>query len=112
MRLSGFKMMRITVVDSSNSVVRLRVEGRLTGRSAEELRQACDLHALGEGMRLILDLADLSFADAHGIEILKNLKRHNVSLLNLVPYLALQLRDPQTGKPPARNKGDAAEGNS
>ena len=86
-------MLRITVVDSSNSVVRLRVEGRLTGGSIEELRQACDLHALHEGKRLIIDLADVSFADAHGIEILKNLERHRVSLLNLAPFLALQLRD-------------------
>ncbi len=85
-------MLRITLVDSSNSFVRLRVEGRLIGGSIEELRQACDLHALREGMRLIIDLADVSFADAHGIELLKNLERDRVSLLNVAPFLALQLR--------------------
>ena len=97
-------MLRITVVNSSNSVVRLRVEGRLTGRSVEELRQACDLHALGEGTRLILDLVDVSFADSHGIAILDNLRRHNVTLLNLVPFMAWQLNDPQTGKLPPRKE--------
>lgn len=86
-------MLRITVIDASDSVVRLHVEGRLTGRSVEELWQACDLHALGEGVQLILDLADLSFADALGIETLKDLKRRNVTLLELAPFLALQLRD-------------------
>jgi anti-anti-sigma regulatory factor len=87
-------VLRITVVDSSGVVVRLRVEGRLTGPSVEELRQACDLHALGEDVRLILDLADVSFADARGIETLKDLKRHNVTLLKPVPFIALQLRRP------------------
>ncbi len=87
-------MLRITVVDCSNFAVRLRVEGRLTGPSVEELRQACDLHALCDGMRLIIDLADVSFADAHGIEILRKFERQSVTLLNPIPFLALQLRDP------------------
>jgi len=94
--------LRITVVDSSDSVVRLRVEGRLTGRSIEELQHACDLHALADGMPLVLDLADLSFADAEGIGLLRDLKRHRVTFVNLLPFLALQLRDPQGVKlPPA-----------
>ena len=97
-------MLRITVVDSSNSIVRLRVEGRLTGKSVHEMRQACDLHALGEGMQLILDLADVSFADSQGINVLKNLKRQNVTLLNLVPFIALQLRDPRNGWLPPRGE--------
>jgi hypothetical protein len=92
--LEALKVLRITVVDSSDSVVRLRVEGRLTGPSVEELRETCDLHIAGEGVRLVLDLADISFADGRGIEILKDLKRRNVALLKLAPFLASQLRDP------------------
>ena len=102
-------MLRITVVDSSNWVVWLRVEGRLTGRSVEELRRSCDLHALGEGRSLIIDVADLSFADADGIDLLKNLRSQNVALLNLVPFLALQVRDAKGGNLPPRNKGVARE---
>src|ERR1700683_5304838 len=64
-------MVKITVVESSGNEVRLRVEGRLTGRSAEELRNACDLQALSDGIPLTLDLADVSFADAEGIEVLR-----------------------------------------
>lgn len=109
-KLKAFKMLRVTLVDSSDSVVRLRVEGRLIGRSVEELRQACDLHAPVEGARLILDVADVSFADSHGIEILRDLQRNGAALVNLLPYLALQLHDPQTGRQPPPNKGDAAEG--
>jgi anti-anti-sigma regulatory factor len=102
-------MLRITVVDSSDFAVRLRVEGRLTGRSVDELRQSCELHAPSEGACLTLDLADVSFADADGIELLKDLESREVALVNLVPFLTLQLRDPKCGDLPPRNKGDAPE---
>jgi anti-anti-sigma regulatory factor len=90
-------MLRVTVVDSSGEAVRLRAEGRLTGCSVEELRQSCELHALSEGTRVTLDLTDVSFADADGIELLKNLMSRDVAIVNLAPFLALQLRDPSDG---------------
>ena len=86
-------MLRITVVDASCQSVRLRVEGRLTGRSVAELRQTCELHFPGPGVPLILDLADLSFADAEGIALLKSLRRDNVTLLNSSAFLAMQIGD-------------------
>jgi anti-anti-sigma regulatory factor len=84
--------MKITVVESSGNGVRLRVEGRLTGRWVEELRRACDLHALSDGIRLTLDLADVSFADAAGIELLKELKIRSVTLLRPSSLVAEQLK--------------------
>jgi anti-anti-sigma regulatory factor len=84
-------MLRITTVDTSSQNVRLRVEGRLTGRSVEELRQTCNAHLLGLDIRVVLDLADVSFADAEGIELLKNLRSRNVTLLNSSPFLAFQV---------------------
>lgn len=84
--------MKITVVESSNKGVRLRVEGRLTGRWVEELRRACDLHALSDGIRLTLDLADVSFADAAGIELLKELRIRSVTLLSPSSLVAEQLK--------------------
>ena len=67
-------MLRITVVESSSETVRLRVEGRVTGRWVEELRRTCEVHASSDGIRLTLDLADVSFVDAAGIELLKELR--------------------------------------
>ncbi len=77
--------------------MRLRVEGRLTGRSVEELRQSCEFHAPDKGIRLTLDLADVSFADAQGIALLRDLKSRDVSLVNLAPFLALHLQDAAGG---------------
>jgi anti-anti-sigma regulatory factor len=84
--------MRITIVESSREAVRLRVEGRLTGRLVEELRRTCDLHALADGIRLTLDLADVSFADAAGIELLKELRIRSVTLLSPSSVVAEQLK--------------------
>jgi anti-anti-sigma regulatory factor len=85
-------MLKITVVESSGAAVRLRVEGRVTDRWVEELRRTCDLHALGDGIRLTLDLADVSFIDAAGIELLKQLRIRGVALLSPSSFVAEQLK--------------------
>jgi anti-anti-sigma regulatory factor len=84
--------MKVTVVESSIEAVRLRVEGRLTGRWVEELRRTCDLHAFNDGIRLTLDLADVSFADAAGIELLKELRMRLVTLISPSSLVAEQLK--------------------
>jgi anti-anti-sigma regulatory factor len=84
--------MKITVVESSSEGVRLRVEGRLAGRWVEELRRTCELHAINGGIRLILDLADVSFADAEGIKLLKELSIRWVTLFNPSSLVAEQLK--------------------
>jgi len=85
-------MLKITVVESSSEAVRLRVEGRLTGRWVAELRSSCDVQALNDGIQLTLDLADVSFVDTAGIEFLKELRSRCVSLLSLSPFVAEQLK--------------------
>jgi hypothetical protein len=84
--------MKITVVESSSVAARLRVEGRVMGRWVEELRSTCDLQGLRDGVRLTLDLADVSFADAAGIELLKELRLRSVVLVNPSSLVAEQLK--------------------
>ncbi len=85
-------MLRITLVESSSEAVRLRLEGRVTGRWVEELWRACIIHGLSDGMRLTLDLADVSFVDAAGIDLLKELRSRCVTLLNPLSFVAEQLK--------------------
>lgn len=85
-------MLRVTVVESSSEMARLRVEGRVAGGWVEELRRSCEVHALGDGIRLTLDLADVSFVDAAGIELLKELRIRCVNLLSPSPFVAEQLK--------------------
>ena len=85
-------MLKITVVESSGEAVRLRVEGRLTSRWVEELRRTCELQGLNDGIRLTLDLSDVSFADAAGIVLLKEMRFGPIILLNPSSLVAEQLR--------------------
>ena len=84
-------MLKITTVNTSSHAVKLCVEGRLTGRSVEELRQACDAYLLDPQVLLTLDLADVLFADAEGFKLLKSLRSRNVILVNPSPFLAIQV---------------------
>jgi len=86
-------MLRITVVESSPSAVTLRVEGRITGPSVEELRTVCDVHTFADEVQLSLELADVSFADAVGILLLKELGSRGVGLIRANPFLAEQLKE-------------------
>lgn len=86
-------MLRITVVESSQSAATLRVEGRITGSLVEELRRACNACKSSDEIHLSLELAEVSFTDAAGIELLKELRSRGVSLEHTNPFMADQLKD-------------------
>ena len=86
-------MLRITVVESSKIAVTLRVEGRITGPWVEELRTACKVHTFPGQVELSLELADISFADAAGIALLRELRNRGVGLIGMTPFLVEQLKD-------------------
>ena len=86
-------MLRITVVESSKIAVTLRVEGRITGPWVEELRTACNVHAFPDKVQLSLELEDISFADAAGIALLKELRNRGVGLVGTTPFLTEQLKN-------------------
>jgi hypothetical protein len=86
-------MLRITVVESSKIAIILRVEGRITGPWVEELRSACNVHTFPEDVQLSLELADISFADAAGIALLRELRNRGVGLIRPTPFLVEQLKD-------------------
>jgi hypothetical protein len=86
-------MLRITVVESSRSAVTLRAEGRIAGSWVEELRKACDVHTFSDEVKLSLELADVSFADAPGIQLLKELGSRGVGLMHANPFMAEQLKE-------------------
>jgi ABC-type transporter Mla MlaB component len=91
-------MLRITVVDLSDGVVVLRVEGRLTGCWVEELRRTCAAHAFAahnfaDEVQLSLELSKVSLADAAGIALLKELRSRGADLIRPTPLVAEQLKD-------------------
>jgi hypothetical protein len=91
------RMIRVTVVEATPESVRLRVEGRLTGPSVAELQQSCVVNALIDGIQLNLDVGDVTFVDAVGIELLEALRRRGVNLLHVPLVVAGHLREPPEG---------------
>jgi RNA polymerase sigma-70 factor (ECF subfamily) len=72
-------MMRVTRITGDGGIDTLRVEGRLTRQSAEELRTACQ-GAPGAPGAIRLDVSGLQFLDAAGIGLLRELERRGVRL--------------------------------
>ena len=99
-------MLRITVVDLSDSVVVLRLEGGITGCWVEELRRTCAAHifaahtfaahTFADEVQLSLELSKVSFADAAGIALLKELRSGGADLIRPTPFIAEKLKDGQS----------------
>ena len=88
-------MLRISQAGKANRSVTLKLEGRVVGLWVGELRQVCET-LLTEGRRLILDLADVTFADASGVAVLSSFKSRGVAITNCSPFVEEQLKMPIT----------------
>jgi hypothetical protein len=73
----------------------LLLEGQITGPWVEELRRVC-ADTLGNNGRstshLVLDLAGISFLDADGIALFRELTARRVSFTNSSVFIAEQLK--------------------
>lgn len=83
-------MLRIDTIESAGTAT-LRLEGRVMGPWVEEVRRSCR-DALGRGIAVTLDLSAVSFVDADGIVLFRELASREVALANTTPFIAAQLR--------------------
>jgi hypothetical protein len=51
------------------------------------------VHTSAHGIQLCLELADVSYADAAGIVLLKELESRGVGLMHANPFMAEQLKE-------------------
>lgn len=84
-------MLKISEERRANQSLTLRLEGRVVGPWVEELRQICE-PLLADETKLVLDLADVSFADESGAALLKSLERRGANLTKPSPFLSEQLK--------------------
>jgi ABC-type transporter Mla MlaB component len=87
-------MLRITKQKSTEDDLVLILEGRLTGPWVELLRTQCATLTTAT-----LDLRELAFADAAGLNLLAQLQRQQLRLQNCPPFLAEQLKLVTNAKP-------------
>lgn len=84
-------MLRITEENVTDNSKTLRLEGRLVNQWIEVLRSSCE-QSVQSKSRLILDLADLSFADYEGMQLLRRLEQQQVTFINCSPFLREQMK--------------------
>jgi len=79
-------MMRITPRQGNNGLAQLRIEGRITQQTVEELSLSCEV-CLADHSPLFLDLSGVQFVDEAGIEVFRRLRQRGVILLGCSGFL-------------------------
>jgi len=72
--------------------VRLRLEGQVKGPWVPELRRVCAATGTGIADGLELDLAGVTFVDAEGVALFRELVTEGVLVTNCSPFVAEQLK--------------------
>jgi anti-anti-sigma factor len=85
-------MLKIIPVDGGASGDVLKLEGKVAGAWVPALHAACVDVLDRRGGRLTLDLRDVSFIDASGLALIRNLVGLDVTLANCSAFTAEQLR--------------------
>jgi anti-anti-sigma factor len=84
-------VLRIIQATDADGAVLLRLEGQVRGRWLDELRQL--VSAIRQTpVRLVLDLAEVSFVDADGLALLHDLSSAQVVLRNCSLFVTQQLK--------------------
>lgn len=84
--------MRISQPIEVDGSVVLRLEGKVSGRWVDELRRlACEV-LQKPAARLVLDLTEVSFVEADGLELLHELSSRHVRLSNCSLFVEHQLK--------------------
>jgi anti-anti-sigma regulatory factor len=86
-------MLRITV-HTNERLREVKVEGRITGAAVAELRDVCERMIGDRGdAQMVLDVGEVSFVDADGIELFRGLAGRDVVFANRSPFLAELLKE-------------------
>jgi ABC-type transporter Mla MlaB component len=81
----------------SQPVTTLQLDGRVTGKWVELLRDSAE-SVLDEGMQLALDLKNICFIDCEGIAVLKSLIGRGADLTNAPLFVLEQIRKCKDGQ--------------
>ncbi len=83
-------MLRVSIIQESDHAVTFRVEGEVNGPWVAELRRACE-DVLSKDIRLILDLAGVSFINLEGSDLFRSLRKRQVDFMNPSSFITEQL---------------------
>jgi len=98
-------MIRITVVNLPDRKIRVIVEGRITKGSSVELAGAC-LEHLAAGNDLVLDLSGVTFADADGVALVRDLVERGCTLEECSELVRTLIEDHSSRSPKFNGAGN------
>ena len=84
-------MLKITLAVQSKQETTMRLDGRVAGQWVGLLRDSAE-SALAGGLKLRIDLKNISFIDCEGILLLKTLIERGVDPLNAPLFVTEQIR--------------------
>ncbi len=85
-------MLKISIVSDSGQAIQFQLEGNLVGPWVEELQRLSD-EALSHHKTVSLDLEKVWFVDLHGVTLLHDLARRQVSQVNCSQFVSQQLKE-------------------
>jgi ABC-type transporter Mla MlaB component len=85
-------VLKISIINDSDQVIRFQLEGKLIGPWVEELQDLCD-EVLSHQKAVSLDLERVSFVDFRGVALLRDLARRQVSQVNCSQFVTQQLKE-------------------
>jgi ABC-type transporter Mla MlaB component len=89
-------MLKITSVVVSEKEITLQLDGRVSGQWVELLRETAE-PVLNGGVRLNVDLKNISFIDCGGIALIRSLIERGVRHLNPPLFVAEQIKKCKDG---------------
>ena len=89
-------MLKITEVVLSEKEITLQLDGRVSGQWVELLRETAE-SVLNKGVRLNVDLKNISFIDCAGIALIRNLIERGVRYTNPPLFVAEQIKNCKDG---------------
>ena len=90
-------MLKITRAVLSKQETTLRLDGRVAGQWVALLRDSAECE-LDEGVKLTIDLKNISFIDCEGIALLKSLIKRGVDPINAPLFVAEQIKKCKDGE--------------
>jgi len=83
-------VLRISIAEAAGEPITLQLDGQVSGRWVELLQRTWEAH-LKKGVRVTINLRNVSFADRDGIALLKSLTNRQVEILDALPFIAKQI---------------------
>jgi len=90
-------MLKITSTVLSPHEIALRLDGRVAGQWVALLRESAD-SVLADGVKLTIDLQNISYIDCEGIVLLKTLMERGVDPVNAPLFVNEQIRKCKDGQ--------------